>query len=144
FVRVYSNRFSNTGHAPYTELRDRNSTLSDLAGFQLRSFGLRIDGEIEHTFGEIVTGNYFRTTGPGAARGRLLVPSDDAPGAPPVVVLSHVFWMRRFGGADDVVGRTIALNGQPFTIVGVASREFTGVLAPLAGALWVPLASDAA
>ena len=144
FVRVYSNRFSNTRYATYTELRDRNSTLADLAAFQLRSFGLRIDGEIEHTFGEIVTGNYFRTIGTVAGRGRLLVPSDDAPGAPPVVVLSHVFWMRRFGGADDVIGRTMALNGQPFTIVGVAPREFTGVLAPLAGALWVPLASDAA
>jgi hypothetical protein len=82
FVRVYSNRFSNTGHATYTELRDRNSTLTDLAGFQLRSFGLRIDAENEHTFGEIVTGNYFRTIGTSAARGRLLVPSDDAPGAP--------------------------------------------------------------
>ena len=43
----------------------------------------------------------------------------------------------------DVVGRTIALNGEPFTIVGVAPKEFTGVLAPLAGSLWVPLAADA-
>lgn len=51
--------------------------------------------------------------------------------------------MRRFGGAADTVGRTIALNGQPFTIVGVAPKGFTGVLAPLAGSLWVPLASDA-
>ena len=143
FVRVYSNRFSNTRHATYTELRDRNSTLTDLAGFQLRSYGLRIDAENEHTFGEIVTGNYFRTIGIAAERGRLLVPSDDAPGAPPVVVVSHVFWMRRFGGAEDAVGRTIALNGQPFTIVGIAPKGFSGVLAPLAGALWVPLGADA-
>jgi predicted permease len=143
FVRVYSNRFSNTRQPLYAELRDRNTTLADLAAFQLRSFGLRIDAENEHTFGEVVTGNYFRTIGIVAGRGRLLVPSDDAPGAPPVVVLSHVFWMRRFAGTDDVIGRTIALNGQPFTIVGVAPREFTGVMAPLAGALWVPLASDA-
>ena len=61
FVRVYSNRFSNTSYRTYAELRDRNSTLRDLAGFQLRSFGLRIDADNEHTFGEIVTGNYFRT-----------------------------------------------------------------------------------
>ena len=143
FVRVYSNRFSNTGHATYLELRDRTSTVSDLAAFQLRSFGLRIDAENEHTFGEIVTGNYFKTIGIAAGRGRLLVPSDDAPGAPPVVVLSHAFWMRRFGGAAEAVGRTIALNGQRFTIVGVAPKGFTGVLAPLAGSLWVPLAADA-
>jgi predicted permease len=143
FVRVYSNRFSNTPYRTYLELRDRNSTLRDLAAFQLRSFGLRIDGDNEHTFGEIVTGNYFTTIGIPAGRGRLLVPADDVAGAPPVVVLSHAFWMRRFGGAADAVGRTIALNGQPFTIVGVAPPGFTGVLAPLAGALWVPIASDA-
>jgi putative ABC transport system permease protein len=143
FVRVYSNRFSNTSYRTYLELRGRNSTLHDLAAFQLRSFGLRIDADNEHTFGEIVTGNYFTTIGLAAGRGRLLLPADDVAGAPPVVVLSHAFWMRRFGGAADAVGRTIALNGQPFTIVGVAPQGFTGVLAPLAGSLWVPIASDA-
>ena len=143
FVRVYSNRFSNTRHRTYAELRDRNSTLSDLAAFQLRSFGLRVETENEHTFGEIVTGNYFSTIGIAAGRGRLLVPSDDETGAPPVAVLSHAFWLRRFGGDPNAVGRTIALNGQPFTIVGIAPQGFTGILAPLAGSLWVPLASDA-
>jgi predicted permease len=143
FVRVYSNRFSNTRYRTYAELRDRNSTLSDLAAFQLRSFGLRVETENEHTFGEIVTGNYFATIGISAGRGRLLVRSDDVAGAPPVAVLSHAFWMRRFGGDPNAVGRTIALNGQPFTIVGVAPQGFTGILAPLAGSLWVPLAADA-
>ena len=143
FVRVYSNRFSNTGYRTYVQLRDRNSTLADLAAFQLRSFGLRVDAENEHTFGEIVTGNYFRTIGTAPGRGRLLQPADDVPGAPPVAVLSHAFWLRRFGGSADAVGRSIALNGQPFTIVGVAPEGFTGVLAPLAGSLWVPLAADA-
>jgi predicted permease len=143
FVRVYSNRFSNTRYPTYAELRARNSILAELAGFQLRSFGLRVDADNEHTFGEIVTGNYFPTIGASAASGRLLVESDDVAGAPPVVVLSHAFWMRRFGGAPDAVGRTIALNGQPFTIVGIAPQGFTGILTPLAGSLWVPLASDA-
>lgn len=91
FVRVYSNRFSNTRYRTYAELRDRNSTLADLAAFHLRSFGLRVDGDNEHTFGEIVTGTYFPTIGISAGRGRLLVPSDDVSGAPPVVVLSHAF-----------------------------------------------------
>jgi predicted permease len=143
FVRVYSNRFSNTRYRTYAELRDRNSTLTDLAAFQLRSFGLRVDADNEHTFGQIVTGNYFSTMGIRPGHGRLLVPSDDVAGAPPVAVLSHAFWMRRFGGAADAVGRTIDLNGQPFTIVGVAPRPFTGVLAPLTGSLWVPIAADA-
>src|SRR5687768_11852286 len=52
-VRVCSNRFSTTSLRSFVEYRDRNSTLTGLAGFQLRSFGLRIDQQTEHTFGEI-------------------------------------------------------------------------------------------
>jgi macrolide transport system ATP-binding/permease protein len=141
-VRVYSNRFSNTLPATYQQLRDRNTTLSGLAGFTLRSFSLTIDAEPEHAFGEIVTGNYFPVVAVPATQGRLLGPSDDVAGAPPAVVLSHAFWVRRFGALPDAVGRTVTLNGVPFTIVGIAGRGFTGVLAPLAGDLWVPMATD--
>ena len=109
----------------------------------MQSFGLRIDAETEHAFGEIVSGDYFPVLGVAPARGRLLAPSDDRAGAPPVVVLSHAFWKRRFGGSPDVVGRTIALNDQPFTIVGVAPEEFTGVMAPLAAICGCRLAADA-
>ena len=142
-VRVYANRFSNIRYRTYRELRDRNSTLSGLTAFQLRSFGLRIDDDVEPAFGEIVSGEYFPVLGVRAAHGRLLEPADDRAGAPPAVVLSHAFWTRRFGRAPAVVGTTIGLNGQPFTVVGVASEQFTGVLAPLRGELWVPYTTDA-
>src|SRR5688572_5607066 len=141
-VRVYSNRYSNTRLPAYHELRDRNSTLSGLAGFQLRSFGLTVDAEPEHAFGETVSGNYFPVLGVPAARGRLLGPSDDVAGAPAAVALSHAFWVRRFGASPDVVGKTVLLNSVPFTIVGVAHERFPGVLGPLAGDFWVPLAAD--
>jgi hypothetical protein len=140
---VYSNRFSNTRYRMYLELRDRNSTLSGLAGFQGQSFGFRIDGETEHLFGEIVTGEYFSILDVIPAHGRLLVPTDDRPGASPSVVLSHAFWIRRFARAADAVGRTTRLNNHAFTIVGVAPEGFTGVLGPIAGDLWVPVATDA-
>ena len=142
-VRVYSNRYSNTGYRSYIEYRDRNSTLDSLAAFQMQSFGLRIEAETEHTFGTIVSGEYFSVLGVASARGRLLAPSDDRAAAPPAVVLSYGFWKRRFGASSDVVGKTIALNDQPFTIVGVAAEGFTGVMTPLVADLWVPLAADA-
>ena len=66
-VRVYANRFSNVRYRTYLELRDRNSTLAGLTAFQLRSFGLRIDADIEPAFGEIVSGEYFPVLG---VRGR--------------------------------------------------------------------------
>lgn len=142
-VRVCSNRYSTTGQRSYLEYRDRNSTLSGLAAFQMKSFGLLIDRETEHVFGEIVSGEYFSTVGIAPARGRLLQPGDDRAGASPVVVLSYAFWARRFGAASDAIGRTIRLNDQPFQVVGVAAQEFPGLMTPLRGDLWVPLAADA-
>jgi macrolide transport system ATP-binding/permease protein len=142
-VRVYSNRYSNTAYRSYVEYRDRNSTLAGLAAFQMQSFGLRVDTDTEHAFGTIVSGEYFSVLGVAPARGRLLTPSDDRADAAPAVVLSHAFWKRRFGASPDVIGKTIALNDQPFTIVGIAAEGFTGVMAPLIGDLWVPLAADA-
>jgi predicted permease len=142
-VRVCSNRYSTTRQRSYLEYRDRNSTLSGLAAFQMKSFGLLIDRETEHVFGEIVSGEYFSTVGFAPARGRLLLPDDDRAGASPVVVLSYAFWTRRFGAAPDAIGRTIRLNDQAFQVVGVAAEDFSGLMTPLRGDLWVPLAADA-
>ena len=142
-VRVYSNRFSNTRYATYLALRDRNSTLAGLASFEIRSFGLRVDREVEPAFGEIVAGTYFPLLGLRPSIGRLLAETDDRPGAPPVVVLSHGFWQNRFGGSSDVVGQTIVLNGTAFTVVGVGPERFAGLMTPLTAALWVPSAADA-
>ena len=142
-VRVCSYRYATTEYRSYLEYRDRNRTLTDLAGFEMRSFSLRVDRENEHIFGEVVSGNYFPMLGTLPARGRLLTADDDRAGTPPVTVLSHGLWTRRFNASPDIVGRTIALNDQLFTVVGVAPAEFTGMMAPLAGDLWVPLAADA-
>src|SRR2546430_16588298 len=68
--------------------------------------------------GELVSGNYFETLGVSSALGRTIQPSDDRRGAPPVVVLSYGYWESAFGGAPDVIGRTMWLNGTPFTIAG--------------------------
>jgi hypothetical protein len=61
------------------------------------------------------------------AAGRLLETGDDTPSAAPVTVLNYGYWQSAFGGARDVVGRTIELNNVPFTIVGVAEQRFTGI-----------------
>jgi predicted permease len=142
-IRICSNRYSTTSQRSMLEYRRRNSTLSDLAGFQLRSFGLRIDSETERSFGEIVSGDYFTMLGVTAARGRLFGQDDDRSDAPPVAVLSHSFWTRRFGASSDAIGRTIAVNDATFTVVGVVSADFTGLMSPLRGDFWLPLSADA-
>jgi predicted permease len=77
--------------------------------------------------GQMVSGNYYTLLGVTAAAGRVIVPDDDrAPGASAVAVLSHTYWMRRFGGDPGAIGRVVRLNGHPFTIVGVSAAEFFG------------------
>jgi predicted permease len=89
---------------------------------------------------ELASGNYFDVLGVGAAAGRILSAEDDrTPGAHPVLVLSYAFWQRRFAGAPDVVGRTVSVNGTPFTVVGVAKRGFFGAKPGFGPDIWAPL-----
>jgi predicted permease len=87
-----------------------------------------------------VSGSFFTTLGARLAAGRPLLPSDNVPGAPPVVVLNHGYWVRRFDGDPAVVGRTVFLNNQPALIVGVIEPGFTGPTERLPG-FWTPLAA---
>lgn len=75
-----------------------------------------------------VGGGYLTTFGASPLFGRILLPADDAPGAPPVVVVSYGFWTRRLAADPEIVGRQVWLNGLPVTVVGVAPRSFTGIV----------------
>ena len=67
---------------------------------------------------QIVSGNYFETLGAPLAAGRTFLPDEDQqPGAHPVVVISHGFWVRRFGADRGLVGKALTLNGQNFTVI---------------------------
>ena len=88
--------------------------------------------------GPLVTGNFFQVLGVSAARGRTLTPSDDEPGSPPVIVLSHRTWTRHFASDPDVLDRTIRVNGTPFQVVGVMPEDFRG-LTWIAPEFWAPL-----
>jgi predicted permease len=96
-------------------------------------------GEKSRLWGYLVTGSYFELLGIQAWRGRLLAPGDDVtPGAHPVAVLSHASWQERFGSDPALVGSTIRVNGQPFTVVGVTPPGFVGTERILDAEIWVP------
>jgi predicted permease len=134
----------------YLDYRARNTTLSDLVAWNKvavvlgeardRSDDLSVMREGSgYLFGQIVSANYFSALGAEMALGRGFLPEEErAPGERPVVVLSHFFWQRQFNGDPNVVGKTIRLQGQPFTIVGVTAREFIGTTADTP-AFWAPL-----
>lgn len=92
---------------------------------------------------EYVTGNYFRTLGVGAFGGRVFTDDDDKPSATPVAVLSHHVWQRLYGSDTSVVGSTFTVEGQPFTIVGIAPPGFFGeTLRANPPEIWLPLQQE--
>jgi predicted permease len=89
---------------------------------------------------ELVSGNYFEVLGVSPAAGRVLAPQDDQiSGTTPVLVFSYAFWQRRFNGSQDVIGRSLAINGTSFAVVGVASQGFFGTRPGFGPDMWVPL-----
>jgi predicted permease len=101
----------------------------DLAGVQDLNGGvLSVRGNASNADGAVVTGNLFRVLGLAPAAGRLLVEADNVPSSAPVIVISHRLWQRAFGGDPGAIGSPMRLNGQLFTVAGVAPRDFFGTL----------------
>jgi predicted permease len=125
----------------YQDYRDRNEVFSGLAAFNLQTFNLFDSaGQPERVWGSLVSGNYFAVLGARAARGRTFTPEEDrAPGAHPVVVISHRLWQRRFAADPALIGKTVQLNKRDFTVIGVAAEGFGGSYVGLNLDLWVPV-----
>jgi macrolide transport system ATP-binding/permease protein len=125
----------------YVDLRDTElREFTGVAAYSLVAMNVRIGDVPERVWGQIVTANLFDVLGVRAAVGRTLQPADDrAPGASPVLVISDALWRRRFAADPRAVGREIAINGQPFTVVGVAPPGFVGPMNGLVVDAWVPM-----
>jgi macrolide transport system ATP-binding/permease protein len=124
--------------------RGSTQVLSDMMGFGGIGVSLSEGEGVDLVSGVIVTGNYFQVLGVRPLRGRLLQPSDDVtPGAHPVAVISASLWRTRFGEREDIVGLPVRLNGQPYTIVGVAPAGFSGTQPGNVRDLFVPMMMQA-
>jgi predicted permease len=98
------------------------------------------EGRSELISGELVSGNYFRVLGVGAALGRVLTGSDDLyQGGHPLAVLSYGYWKSRFGGDAGILGRKIMVNGYPLTVIGVSQAGFDGVEPGFAPQIRIPI-----
>jgi len=124
----------------YVDVRDRNDVFSDLAAFHIAGMSLSRNGNNEIIYGYLASGNYFEMLGIKAVMGRTFTPEDDrTPGAHPVAVLSYASWQKRFGADRDIVGQTVLLNNQSYTIIGVAPPRFNGTEVIYAPELWAPM-----
>jgi predicted permease len=125
-------------------LRDETTAVSHLFAFAaLSNANLLLQGQAEVAQGQYVSGGYFAALGVRALLGRTLTEEDDRPGAPPAALLSHGYWQARLGSDPAVLGKTIGINGIPFTIVGVTPPGFRGTMqVDSRPAVLVPLAVE--
>jgi macrolide transport system ATP-binding/permease protein len=132
--------FGNFSYPFYKDYRDKNEVLDGLAAYRFVPLSLSQGGGNERLWGYLVSGNYFNLLGVSAYRGRMFTQEDDrAQGESPVVVLSHDCWNKRFGGDPNIVGRTIRLNNNSYTVVGVAPPAFKGTVLLFTPEIYAPM-----
>jgi predicted permease len=136
-------RLAALSYPDLVDLRDgTRDVFSGLAAYVAGPMHVAGGNAPERIAGQIVSGDYFAVLGPRAAAGRLLDARDDGDERA-VAVIAHRLWQRRYAADPAAVGSTILLNGQPFTVVGVAEHGFTGPELGAAAEIWVPLGAHA-
>jgi len=126
-------------------IRDHQDIFVSALAFGGGRFNLNAGGESRPVAGNFVNGRYFETLGVTPLAGRLLTPEDDRRGGGrdgPVAVISYGFWQREYGGDPSAIGRSIALDGHPYTVVGVTPPDFSGVQVGRAIDVMVPLGTE--
>ena len=114
--------------ADYWAWRRANHVFTDLAAVDPdHDFSLTGEGDPERVIGMRVTANYFRTLAIPAFLGRTFLEGEDEPGHDRVVLLTHGIWQARFGADPNIVGRTVALDGEKYVVIGVLPSSFRQV-----------------
>jgi len=138
-----TSRRGDSGSMSYPDYKyycDHNTSLDGLAAFSPFQCYLDAGNGSEQLLGMIVSGNFFDVLGSRTALGRFFLPDEDQTlGARPVAVVSYSLWQRRFGSDPGLAGKTVTINANTFTVVGVAEPGFRGPWAGLTADVWVPL-----
>src|SRR5947207_4182899 len=137
FVMLYQQGFhngSNMGtrmhsYPVYQDLLQRAEPLAEVICRRLAAASISVDNQTERVSAELVSGNYFTMLGVKPAIGRVFSSEEDdrVYGGHPVLVLSYDYWVRRFAGNPEVIGKKILVNDYPMNIVGVSSAQFRRV-----------------
>ena len=110
--------------ADFLDWREQNTAFSSIAAYEGTSYNFTGKGDPQGVYGAVVSGHFFQTLGIRPLVGRVIGPEDENRAAGRVIVLSHGFWQRHFGGDPSVVGQSITLNGAPHTVIGVMPPQF--------------------
>jgi predicted permease len=128
-------------YSTYQQFQKENRVFSETFAFAANTnpVNIGIDGHAEATVVQGVSGNYFDGLGVQAVLGRTLQRQDDQLSAPLVGVISYEFWQKSLGGNSSVAGKTMVVNGQPVTIVGVTPPDFFGLEPGSTPGIFVPI-----
>src|SRR5271157_2716016 len=129
FVRTNSvSTMTNIPYSVYTSFRQDQSVLADVFAIASSNVAFRGGGVTDQAWALNVSGEFFPALGVNPLLGRTITPDDDRPGAMErVAVLSHAFWSPRLGSDPAVLGATVRLSGELYTVIGVMPTEFFGV-----------------
>jgi cell division protein FtsX len=143
-VAVYANDRTRPGsyhslsYPAYVDIRDHNQVFARTAGLAVTMVGLGEGEMTRRAFAFVATANLFPLFDVRPAKGRGFLPEEEAPGANRLVtIVSEEYW-RRTGADSDIVGKTIRINAQLFTVIGVAPRGFGGPTTLITPAVWLP------
>jgi putative ABC transport system permease protein len=120
----YGVRYIPTSPGNFTDFRGLRSVFADAGAFRYRSSTVGGVGDAEQLWGAELTPSMFTTLGVTPLLGRVFTTDEELPGRAGVVLLSHRFWQRRFGGSAEVIGQTLEVDGDRRTIIGVMPEQF--------------------
>lgn len=130
----------NQSYPDYVDFRSRNRTFSDMAVYRLQDAGLSTGNASYKCWYYKVSGNYFDMLGANPLRGRFFHESDEhGPNSAPYIVLSEQFWERNFASDASIAGTKVEINKHPFTVIGVAPRQFHGNDLFIWPDFWMPI-----
>ncbi len=125
------------------DLSERTQTFSGLLGYHDDYMSLTGAAKPERIYGTLTTANYFDVLGVHAILGRTFLPEEGTPRAgAAVIVIGYTVWQNHFAGDPQIVGKTIQINRHPYSVIGVAPRDFTGCAPGLRTELWIPVSMD--
>lgn len=137
--RTENGSYPGSSWQEYRDLQERLTAFQELVAFRMLPLNFGEPGKATRVYAQMVSGNYFSALGLRSALGRALRADDaERSGGAAVAVVSYSFWQDKLGGSDAVLGRTVRLNEQLFTIVGVAPKDFYGTVVGLSFDIWLP------
>jgi len=128
--------YGSASYLRYLDWRAHQRTFTDLGAWAPRAMTVTGQGEPERVNGAVASASFFKVVGAAPALGTWIPDADDSAAGRRVAVISHAYWQRRFGGAETVLGQSLTIDGQPFSIIGVAPAGYAEAFRP---DVWVPL-----